>query len=81
MLIMIHTINHGEHFRDFRQSGYDIGRGDRGIFKRALKILSDLKLYILFISWYFVPFFLFSVKLQKKSSKFFDIIWVRRTRC
>lgn len=41
MLIMIHTINHGEHFRDFRQSGYDIGRGDRGIFKRALKILSD----------------------------------------
>lgn len=43
MLIMIHTINHGEHFRDYRQSGYDIGRGGRGIFKRALKILSDLK--------------------------------------
>lgn len=43
MLIMINTINHGEHFRDYRQSGYDIGRGDRGIFKRALKILSDLK--------------------------------------
>ena len=43
MLIMIHTINHGEHFRDYRQSGYDIGRGGRGIFKRALRILSDLK--------------------------------------
>ena len=28
------TINHGERFKDYRQSGYDLGRGE-GIFKMA----------------------------------------------
>ena len=45
MLIMIHTINHGEHFRDYRQSGYDIGRGGKGNFQKGLKNLIGLEIF------------------------------------